>query len=241
MLTPREFLHTLIWVKRHALGQMPADEVRALAGYLTPTDSVLDIGAHAGNWTVALSRMVPQGKVFAFEALPYYAKVLRATLRLLGRKNVQVVGHPALDDEREIEMVWLDPAGQRLTGYTHVRGAQEPSTSTVSVNSIVLDDFLGSASSAVRFIKIDIEGAELSALKGATRLLNAHQPVLYVEVNDSYCARYGHSASDVFAFLAEFGYEAYSHERDSWVSVDASTYGGEGDVWFLPRGVRLGR
>ena len=173
----RELLHVGVWTKRHLMHQTPVPEAAVLTAYLKPTDSVLDIGAHAGSWTVALANLVPQGKVYAFEALPYYARVLTATMRLLRKRNVEVVGHPVLDVRKPVQMVWQNPAGNRLTGLTHVRSDDEAVENTVEVDSLVLDDMFREGHAPVRFIKMDIEGAELLGLRGATQLLATDRPL----------------------------------------------------------------
>ncbi len=234
MLGLREIVHTIVWTGRHLLGRMPVEAVELLRPHVGASDVLVDVGAHSGNWTVALSRLVPDGQVYAFEALPYYARVLGATLRILRRTNVEVIDRPLLDEARPVELVYADAAGRRLTGYTHLRGPGERSTGTVAVEGTTLDDMFAASEPRLRFIKLDIEGAELLALRGALRLLETSRPLLYLEIDETYCARYGHSAADVFDFLTSQKYRGYVRADASWMQMDASNYEGNGDVWFVP-------
>ncbi|EIM78862.1 FkbM family methyltransferase [Nitritalea halalkaliphila LW7] len=61
----------------------------------------------------------------------------------------------------------------------------------------------------IDFIKIDIEGAELSALKGAEQTLRAHLPTLLLEVNKQACAAAGYTAEELLSFLRELGYRRF--------------------------------
>ena len=131
MLSLRQLLHTAIWLKRHLRSELVVPELQVLRRYLDPTDCVADAGAHGGAWSVPLSRLVPQGKVFAFDALPYYADMLRSTLRLLKCRNVEVIGRPLLESERDVEFVWRDPSGRRLKAVSHLRGTDEQVTDNV--------------------------------------------------------------------------------------------------------------
>jgi len=228
-------IHTLVWLKRHLLDQLAVPEVSLLTGHIRPSDVLLDVGGHAGAWTVALSRLVPQGTVYVFEALPYYARVLRATLQALGKTNVVVVNGAVLHESKRVEMVWRDPEGARLTGLTHLKGADESAQGTISVDGLTLDGLLRSFGGRVRFMKLDIEGAELFALRGAEQLLSTFRPLLYIELNEAYCRRYGHTPKDVFDFLAAQDYRAFVCSADGVCrGVEAGTYSGAGDVWFLP-------
>ncbi len=230
----REIVHTLVWVARHLLGRLRVPAADPLRAHIKTTDVLLDVGAHSGNWSVALSRLVPDGKVYAFEALPYYARVLAVTLRILGKTNVEVVGKPVLNERKSVQLVFRDTSGNRLTGLTHVKGSDESTSETITVDGITLDSFLPTLGSHVRFVKMDIEGAELLALKGATRLLDTCRPLLYLEIDETYCLRYGHAAKDVFGFLTMREYRSYVRTDASWVPVDAESYAGAGDVWFVP-------
>lgn len=232
----REVLHVAVWVKRHLRRALPAQGIERVRPHIAPDDVLLDVGAHAGSWTVPLSRMVPRGRVFAFEALPYYARVLRATLRVLGRRNVEVVGRAVLEADRSVEMVWRDPSGRRLTGLTHVRRTDEVAAETITVAGTRLDALLPRFGGRVRFIKMDIEGAELLALRGAEEILRTQRPLLYCELDDAYCQCYGYTAAAVFDYLATYDYRGYQPaEAGAWHPVGPETYAGKGEVWFIPR------
>ncbi|PIQ60238.1 MAG: hypothetical protein COV99_11925 [Bacteroidetes bacterium CG12_big_fil_rev_8_21_14_0_65_60_17] len=232
---PRVFAHTLVWVKRHLLKQLPVPEIDLLRPHVKAEDVLLDVGAHSGAWSVALSRLVPRGRVYAFEALPYYARVLRGTLWILRKSNIEVVGKPVLDEGRPVQMVWRSPGGEHLTGMTHVAGRGESSLDTVTVNGITLDEFLSGSRGHIRFIKMDTEGAELLALQGARHVLQRFRPFFYIELNETYCQRYGHQAEDVISFFRQYDYRGYQrHAGSPLLPVEAATYGGDGDVWFVP-------
>ncbi|MDX1439939.1 MAG: FkbM family methyltransferase [Rubricoccaceae bacterium] len=234
-MSPRELLHTAVWIKRHVLKQLSVPEASLLVDHVEPSDVLLDVGAHAGAWTAALSKLVPSGKVVAFEALPYYVRVLEATLRMIGKANVTVINKALLDERKVVEIVWRDRKGNRLTGLTHIRGEEEPAHETVEVNATTLDTLMNQFEGRVRFIKLDIEGAELLALRGAENLISAYRPILYLELRESFCKRYGYVPADVFTFLEEKDYAGYLHRDDgSWEHITAETYDDENDVWFVP-------
>ena len=97
----KQFLHSLVWTKRHLTGQYDVSEISVVARFIRPDEICLDIGAHAGSWTRPLSKLVERGHVYAIEALPYYAKVLKLTVALLRLKNVSVINRAV---RREIKV-----------------------------------------------------------------------------------------------------------------------------------------
>ncbi len=203
-------------------------------------DIFLDVGVHAGSWTIPASRALTAGHVYAFEALPYYAQVLKATLTLFGRQNVTVIVGAVSDAEGEADVVWKDASGRRLTGMTRIsRGNDEGEK--VRVSALTIDSFRRChPNGRVRLMKCDVEGAELLVMRGAAATIDADRPLVFCELYDAYCARYGYSSRDVFAFFAARGYRTMSFEDGAFEPLDPAGYGGAGDVLFVPDGEAFG-
>jgi len=74
----------------------------------------------------------------------------------------------------------------------------------------------------VSFLKCDVEGAELSVLKGATGLLRGPRPpAIQLEVFEGWTKSFGYSPRDLFAFLRETGgYHAYWFHEDGLRPVE---------------------
>lgn len=199
-------LHARRWASRlrrddgHAL--MPI-----IAQHVSAGDVCLDIGAHGGSVTVPLARAVgPEGHVFAFEARPDYAATLERTLGLLEISNVTVM--PVAVGERNAEArLVVETAEGDLTGRSHL-AADSADVTSIPVTSRALDGLvqeitqLGEAS----FVKIDVEGAELFMLRGGQGYFADVRPIVYCEIQDEHCARYGHAAATVIETFDALGY-----------------------------------
>jgi FkbM family methyltransferase len=233
----REIVHGIIWAKRNFLNEYQVKEIEVIGKYLRKDDVCIDVGAHAGSWSIPLSKIVNNGMVWGFEALPYYARVLGLTIRILGRHNIRVVNKAILSAEQEVSIQWKDAAGERLTGKTHVAFDGEGLVDPVTVQGTSLDSFLAKNNAEekrIAFIKIDIEGAELFALKGAAAIINKWHPIFYLEIYEEYCKSYGYSYVDIFELMSGYGYQAYIVSQDSKiVPVTATTYSKQGDVLFI--------
>ena len=237
----RHILHALVWTRRHLAGELAVPELSTLLPLLHPEEIFLDVGAHAGGWAIPVSRVLTAGHVYAFEALPHYAQVLRTTLAFLRRRNVTVVLGAVSDAEGELPIVWKDVAGRRLTGRTHIgRGGE--AGSAVRVRALTIDRFCQEhPGGRVRLVKCDVEGAELMVLRGAAATIDRWRPIVFCELYDEYCAHYGYSARDVFAYFASRGYRPMQFEGGAFRDLDPGTYSGVGDVLFVPLEVELAR
>ncbi|MGB7539389.1 MAG: FkbM family methyltransferase [Anaerolineales bacterium] len=155
---------------------------------------VFDLGGNVGYYTlISAVRAGPRGRVFVFEPLPRNLDFLRRHLALNRIGNVTV-----------IDAAVADRSGT-------VRFAEDASTSkgrigesgTLEVRSIALDDWIEEGLlPAPDLIKIDIEGAELLALRGARRMLAASHPPIFLSTHS------GTVHKACLAFLESLAYRA---------------------------------
>jgi FkbM family methyltransferase len=164
-----------------------------------PGMTVLDIGANIGVHTVDLSRLVGSaGVVHAFEPQRLVFQVLCANVALNSCKNV-FTHYAAVGAASDTLLVpLLDPDQDDNYGGLSIAGAEqgEP-VSVITVDSLGL--------SVCHIIKLDVEGMETEALRGAAATIARLRPILYVE-ND----RQPRSA-ELIGLLQSFGYRLYWH------------------------------
>ena len=173
---------------------------------LRPGMTVLDAGAHHGLYTLLAARRVgAAGRVIAFEPSSRERKRLVGHLRLNHCKNVSVQAY-ALGDRRGEANLFV--VAGREDWCNSLRAPQlDAGTSTERVAVERADDMLEKLGVArVDFIKLDVEGAELSVLRGARRTLTASRPVILAEVQDVRCRPWGYAAREIVDFLTRASY-----------------------------------
>ena len=210
----------------------------AVVGGMLPADGVvLDIGAHAGQYAKLLSRMVPRGQVFAFEPGSYARSILRIALYLNRCRNVAVV--PLALGEREGTAMLTLPVKRRgaygfgLAHLGHDTRWREVRRDIVALTTI--DRF--AALTGLRrldFIKADIEGWEMHAMRGGLDTIRRFRPVIMLEMTEAALARAGDDLASAYRMLGELGH------RPSVLGADGRFQPVErpidGDIWWLPDG-----
>jgi FkbM family methyltransferase len=199
-------------------GTFEQAECAYLLRLLRPGMTVLDIGAHHGYYTLLASRRVGQsGRVFAFEPSPRERQKLRWHLRWNHCSNVEVVERALGARAGEAEL-FLAPG--RETGCNSLRPpAIRGTPKRLSVTIDTLDGFLSHRGiERVEFLKLDVEGAELSVLESGEHLLSRQpRPIALVEVSDQRTAAWGYAASEIFKHLAARGYDWFEACEGGWL------------------------
>lgn len=199
------------------------------AAILAKGATALDLGAHTGKHALPMGRAVgPNGRVYAFEPIIEKFKALTDNVESSGLAQISPLNVCCLDENKIVTFIYLptDPGKSAI----HVRKALERDTVEKVYQkclSIRLDDFFG-ADIMPDFIKVDIEGAELAALRGASALIERARPVLHIEIGPPSLDAFGVRPGEIFEFLNEARYNLIDilgnplHDIDAYSeSVDA--------------------
>ncbi|MBX3155594.1 MAG: FkbM family methyltransferase [Deltaproteobacteria bacterium] len=167
-----------------------------------PGAVAIDVGAHAGAWTLLLGSLVgPTGRVIAYEPYPPSAARARAAIEAADlRDRVQLLASAA--GERAGAGT-LHGAGDAML-CTLVPDATASAICTVTITT--LDELPLDRADVV---KIDTEGYELAVLRGARALLARSDPSLIVELHAAQLAAQGLSIADVVEELRAQGFTAF--------------------------------
>lgn len=158
----------------------------------------VDVGAHIGSIISDVQFRHPLARIVAFEAIPEKAAALR-------RKFPTVAIHDvALWDSDGEASFFVDDAHSGYSSLHRETGARE-----ITVPTRCLDAVLPGV--PVDVVKIDVEGAEMGVLRGATGLLESNRPIVMFESGPQ--ERFGFTKSAMFAFLSEHGYALFAPNR----------------------------
>jgi FkbM family methyltransferase len=218
----------MVWAR-----QEEETELRALQALLSPGDHFVDCGANVGLWSlVAAGRLGHLGRVTAFEPNPSAYLRLTQNLSASGEVGRRVTA---------INVAIADRAGQVAfeTGAHHNLGriVAELAVGSVVVPALSLDDYLGDA--PVHALKLDIEGGETAALRGAARILRAQRPAVLAEFNVAIAGSGRIGDWDVYELMRELGYTCRqitaASGRVPGSSIDADVvFAGYVNVLFEP-------
>jgi FkbM family methyltransferase len=139
----------------------------------------VDVGANTGQYTLFMSRRVKH--VHAVEPFPPVLKSLHANVQLNKMTNVTV--HEVGLGEKEGTIPFFEPADANQGGGTFREEGHDGKGQKRSGDlPVVTGDSVLAKSGPIGSMKIDIEGFEEAALKGLRQTLEAHRPLVVVEI-----------------------------------------------------------
>lgn len=167
-------------------------------------DWVVDGGAFIGDHTTAYLRAVgPTGKVIAFEPNP---EAYQCLLHNCPSSQNIFAGLGEKDEK-------LRFSTSTNIGASHICGLGDKKVNIVTLDSYRL--------SRLDFLKLDVEGFELSALKGAKSTINKLRPLMWIEVNEGALKRNEQSPLSLLTFISsELGYEVTAYPNSGIEQYD---------------------
>jgi FkbM family methyltransferase len=176
-------------------------------------DVVIELGANRGFYTSLFSNIVGKnGLVYGFEAVPSTYQILRKNVSTFSNfKNYKLI-NKAVADENSSRKIYLpnDDDGQASLQKQEFGSWKGGLVSSLDCKVVRLDDYFAQQQiSKIDFVKCDIEGAELFALKGMKQLLAKYKPILFLEICAQWTKSFGYKPSDILEFLKQNGYNSF--------------------------------
>lgn len=189
-------------------------DVQLLRAYLAPGDTFLDIGANHGTFALQLAPVVgPTGRVLMFEPQPRLVRVIRRSIAANGFEWAEVIESACGESAGDLSFFVPALSG---AGSLFQQSAGTDALTTLTVRQRRLDDVMATRRVTGRVaIKLDVEGAEVSVIRGGREFLRAHRPPILIEMNPASMAAAKETGATLVAALEDAGYTSFS-ELTQW-------------------------
>ena len=217
-MTFRVELQTNLGAKMFWRGAHSWPPIFVLQSMIRPGFVCADLGANQGEYTLWMSKLAgPSGEVHYFEPSPKMIEQLREVLSLNLQQAANTTVHPfGMSDADEEVILYLPKAGSQSANEgaaTVFRTSEDDQVLATIPLKESGKAFESATKRPIDFIKLDIEGCEMRALAGMSKMLQRDRPILLVEVNRWALNSAGSSPEELGSFLENLGYELYLIEQ----------------------------
>lgn len=183
----------------HAKHWLGSQDVRILKAFLKPGAIAVDAGANIGLYSAIMGRLVQDGgRIISFEPVPRLYSCLERNVRDNGLGMVETYNVALGHAEGTCQMI--------LSAYNSGDNRLAFGSRGISVRMVQGDDIVGHR--MVDFIKIDVQGFELPALKGLEKcILRSRDITLFFEYWPSGMRCAGYEANELRDWLASHSFK----------------------------------
>lgn len=180
--------------------------MQQLEQWLPVTGTVFDVGAFKGITAQWFARTAD--RVFAFDPIPAHVAQIERTARVRNLHNLRVFQRAMSEERGEREFHVTETASHSSLGRVQTSKIVE----TIKVPVETIDGFAKAEGvDTIDLLKLDVEGYELEALKGAeTMIRDGKIAAILFEVSTEVLASLGREAAPVFEFLRSHDYDIFT-------------------------------
>ncbi|WP_405778393.1 FkbM family methyltransferase [Streptomyces sp. NBC_00859] len=186
-----------------------------LRSRLRPGDTFVDVGANIGYFSVLASRLVGgDGQVVAVEASPVFHRRLLQHARLNECDNIRAVNTAVADTRKLLTFILASSHNMGANSIVPYDGTAE---STFDMEALPLAEVLRPEEiTTARVIKVDVEGAEGSVIRGLLPVLDRLRPdaEITVEVTPSRMEQVGDCVDELLDAMRQRGFHVYRLAND---------------------------
>ena len=190
------------------MGTYEPELQRAACDFIKSGVVIYDLGANIGFVSLLMARLIgDHGQVFSFEALPKNISRLKDNIELNKlSQRITIIPKAVVDRTRAVS--FLIHASGAMGKAAGSAGRDEKYTEKINVDGIALDDFIfKQRNPSPDLIKMDVEGGEILAINGMTRLLKRFHPILFIEIHGE------KAANSVWTTLQNCDYSIFHMSR----------------------------
>jgi FkbM family methyltransferase len=188
-------------------GHYERDESAMMLQLVRDADTILDIGANVGWYSINFAKQHRQTRIHAFEPIPQTFRQLERNIQLNDCANIQTRNMGLSNREGALTFYYY-ASGSGNASSANL--ANDPSTLELSCAVTTLDSYCQNSNLQVDFIKCDVEGAELFVFQGGRETIARDKPVVFAEMLRKWSAKFNYHPNAILKLFADLGYRCFT-------------------------------
>ena len=170
-------------------------------------DTVIDLGANIGYYTLIFAKLVGEsGHVFAFEPEPSNFELLSKNIKENKHENTTLIQKAVSNKNGKINLY----VSKRNFASHRIFDAGDKRES-IEIDVITLDEYFKQIKNTIKFIKMDVEGAEGATLLGASKIIeNSKDIIIMMEYFPKFIKKFGMISEEILKSLIEKNFKLFN-------------------------------
>ena len=189
-------------------GEYEPEETQVIRRIAEKMDTMLDIGANIGWYSLMASKLNNKATIHSFEPIPATYSRLIYNFSLNASEHLHCYNYGFSNEPGSFPFCFYPEGGVNASMQNL---AARDDVSIINCELRTLDSVLDwlPSNNRIDFIKCDVEGSELFVLQGGMKLLNEFKPVLLCELLRKWSAAFGYHPNEALDLLRSIGYKSY--------------------------------
>ncbi len=176
---------------------------------------ILDVGANIGWYSLLFCKRLPQAKIYSFEPIVDTYKYLLTNITLNCASQVFPF-NIGLSEKTGSSTYYYFPGGSVLASEKNLIQCSKAQETVCKVDT--LDSFVSTQKlDKIDLMKCDVEGAELSVVKGGINAIKKFLPIIFLELFERWTVQFNYHPNDLIHILNELGYKCFLADKDKLV------------------------
>jgi len=198
-------------------GSYESEETGIILSLVDDGATVLDIGCNIGWYSMNIALSKKDVNILSFEPIPRTFEYLKKNLAMNGITCVRPFNNGFSDREQELTFYYYR-GGSGNASMADLSG--DPGVEKITCPVTTLDSFAHAHEVSPRFIKCDVEGAELMVFKGGLKTIEKSKPVIFAELLRKWSAKFDYHPNEVITLLCGLGYRCFTVKDGGLAAFD---------------------
>jgi len=197
------------------------DDSEMLFNLVKDGDTIFDIGANIGWYSIHLAKKFPNSKIYSFEPIPETFNQISSNTELNESTNIRL-NNLALSSKKEKLTFYYSPT---VTGASSSKNITENQNMTkLEIEADTIDNFIMTNSiDNLDFVKCDVEGAEYFVYQGGLETFKNKKPIIFTEMLRKWAAKFDYHPNDIIYLFNSLGYDCFSSTFGKLYKIDLIT------------------
>jgi len=215
-------------------GIYESQELDMSLNLISKENTILDVGANYGWYSMNLAKKYPKCKIYTFEPIPSTYNSLNENIKLNNFENIHTFNIGLSDEEGSFKFYYDNTlsVNASLTNVSDSNNIKETVCSVLTIDKFVEQQKINK----IDFIKCDVEGAEFLVFKGGIEIIKRDLPIIFSEMLRKWSIKFNYHPNDIIAFFRNLGYDCFVLRENKllkFLSVDENTV--DTNYFFLHR------